>query len=349
MAMEGKVSRVGSLAKQTAITSKNENVQDTISTYRGMFDEKKGGTVETRKKNYMSLVNSFYNMVTDIYEFGWGQSFHFAPRHKWESFEASIARHEMYLAHRLGLKEGDVAVDLGCGVGGPGRCMARFSHAKIVGVNNNDYQIERCKKLTADQGLSHLCSYMKADFMKIPVEDGYFDSAFHVEALVHSPDKLATFKEIYRILKPGGTFGGYDWIVTDKFDPNNKEHVRIKKEIELGNGIPDLLTGDQIHEFLKKAGFEVEEVKDVAIFDPQYEISWADSLEGKYSLSGFKHTPLGRWLTNRMVWILETLHIAPKGTLDIHNLLLKTANDLVDGATTGTFSPMLFFVARKPQ
>ena len=25
------------------------------------------------------LVDTFYNLVTDIYEWGWGQSFHFSP------------------------------------------------------------------------------------------------------------------------------------------------------------------------------------------------------------------------------------------------------------------------------
>ena len=44
----------------------------------------------------------FYNLITDIYEYAWGESFHFAPRHKNESFEASIARHEHYLAQKLG-------------------------------------------------------------------------------------------------------------------------------------------------------------------------------------------------------------------------------------------------------
>jgi len=63
--------------------------------------KKKGGSVQVRQEKYMDMVNDFYNMVTDIYEFGWGHSFHFGPRHKWESFEASIARSEMWIAHKL--------------------------------------------------------------------------------------------------------------------------------------------------------------------------------------------------------------------------------------------------------
>src|SRR4051812_41276650 len=69
-------------------------------------------------------------------------------------------RHEMLLAHKLELKPGMIALDMGCGIGGPGRVMARFSEAKIIGLNNNDYQLGRAKALTAEQGLGHLCTYM---------------------------------------------------------------------------------------------------------------------------------------------------------------------------------------------
>lgn len=62
-----------------------------------------------------------------------GPSFHFAPRAPGESFAASIARHEHYLAHRLSLGPGMTAVDLGCGIGGPLIEIARFSGARIVG------------------------------------------------------------------------------------------------------------------------------------------------------------------------------------------------------------------------
>jgi len=258
-------------------------------------------------------------------------------------------RHEMYLAHRLGLEKGKTAVDLGCGVGGPGRVMARFSEAHIVGVNNNDYQIERCKKLTIEQGPKDLCTYVKADFQKLPFEDNHFDVAFHVEALVHSPDKLATFKEVNRIIKPGGIFGGYDWVMTDKYDKNNAEHLRIKKAIELGNSIPDLLVPQDIIDCLDGAGFELIEAKDVGVADSSTDIPWYDSLEGRYwSLASFKHTPLGIWLTNKMIWCLETVRIAPKGTLEVHTMLSTVARDLVAGGKTGTFTPMYFFVARKP-
>jgi sterol 24-C-methyltransferase len=146
-----------------------DQVKKEVDGYIKLFQDE-NASVEERKRKYETLVNSFYDLVTNFYEYGWGQSFHFAPRHRYESFEASIARHEMYLALRLKLEKGQTVLDVGCGVGGPARCVARFSEAHVVGLNNNDYQIGRAKILTKEARLDHLVSYMKADFMHIPAQ-----------------------------------------------------------------------------------------------------------------------------------------------------------------------------------
>jgi sterol 24-C-methyltransferase len=345
--MGGSVNRVSAIGASEAI--QREKVASIFTDYSHLFDDAKGGSVDARNENYEFMVNNFYNMVTDIYEFGWGESFHFAPRHKWESFQASIARHEMYLAHKLEMNPGKAYLDLGCGVGGPGRTMSRFSGATVVGLNNNEYQIKRCKALTKTQGLSHLNNYFKGDWMSIPMKDNTFDGAFHVEAIEHSPDRVGAFREILRVIKPGGLFSGYDWCITDKCDVNNADHVRIKKGIEFGNGVADLKKPGEVLDNLREAGFEVIEARDMALFDPQYEIGWYDSLEGRYlSFGNFKHTPLGRYFTNKMVWFLETVRVAPKGTLDIHNMLMKVAVELVEGGKQGIFTPMYYYLCRKP-
>lgn len=79
-----------------------EKVREVVDRYHDLFADE--NNIEERKKNYSTMVVSFYNLVTQFYEFGWGHSFHFAPRHKGESFEASIARQEFYLALRLHLQ-----------------------------------------------------------------------------------------------------------------------------------------------------------------------------------------------------------------------------------------------------
>jgi len=211
IAVEGDVKRVTSFIKPESMS--REAVAKTVDTYAGLY-AKPGGSeevaVQKRKENYTSLVNDFYDLVTNFYEFGWGQSFHFAPRKTWESFETSIHRHEMYLAHRIGLFGGMTALDVGCGVGGPARCIAVFSEAKVVGLNNNDYQISRAKKITEEAGLADQVSFLKADFMHIPVQDDTYDAVYAIEATCHAPDKVGCYGEILRVLKPGAYFGVYE-------------------------------------------------------------------------------------------------------------------------------------------
>ena len=51
--------------------------------------------------------------------------------------------------------------DVGCGVGGPARQIARTFGSSVVGLNNNGYQIERARIHTRTAKLNHLCSYIE--------------------------------------------------------------------------------------------------------------------------------------------------------------------------------------------
>jgi len=320
-----------------------QQVQATVDEYNSFH----AGSVETRKTNYKEMVNDYYDLVTDFYEYGWGQSFHFAPRFKNETFEESITRHEHYIAKVLGLREGMKALDVGCGVGGPMRAIARLSGASITGVNNNDYQIKRGRKQTADAGLSHIVEFMKADFMKLPVPDATYDAVYAIEATCHAPDKVALFTELCRTMKKGAHFAGYEWCLTKSYDANNPEHRAIKKGIEEGDALPDIWYMNDVLDACRKAGLEVVESRDLAdTSDP--ETPWYLPLSGTISISGFKHTRMGRLLTNRLVRILEAVHIAPKGSSAVSQFLNNAADALVKGGRSGIFTPMFYFHVRKP-
>jgi sterol 24-C-methyltransferase len=66
---------------------------------------------------------------------------------------------------QIGLKPGMKVLDVGCGVGGPAREIAKFTDAHITGLNNNDYQIDRATRYAEKEGLSHQLSFVKGDFM----------------------------------------------------------------------------------------------------------------------------------------------------------------------------------------
>jgi sterol 24-C-methyltransferase len=114
-------------------------------------NEDAGKTVE-RVKNAQTLAETYYNLATDFYEYGWGQSFHFAARFPGEGFQASLQRHEYYLASKLGLKPGQHALDVGCGVGGPQRYVYHCSTAHLrtrTGTARHGYYRERWTEASA--------------------------------------------------------------------------------------------------------------------------------------------------------------------------------------------------------
>lgn len=114
---------------------------------------------------YLTNWCSYYNLATDLYENGWGQSFHFCRFAYGEPFYQAIARHEHYLAHQIGIKDGMKVLDVGCGVGGPAREIVKFTGCHVTGLNNNDYQIDRAITYAQKEGLASQLNFVKGDFM----------------------------------------------------------------------------------------------------------------------------------------------------------------------------------------
>lgn len=115
---------------------------------------------------------------------------------------------------KLGLTEGDLCLDVGCGVGGPMREIAKFSGANVIGINNNAYQAERNSLLFARLGLDKLCAVVKGDFHQMPFPSNYFDNAYAIEATCHAKTLEDVYGEVFRTLKPGGVFCDYEWLTT---------------------------------------------------------------------------------------------------------------------------------------
>ncbi|HJK91825.1 MAG TPA: methyltransferase domain-containing protein [Polyangiaceae bacterium LLY-WYZ-15_(1-7)] len=324
------------------------DIREVVHTYRGFHDEDHGGDVAARKDHYFEMVKGYYDLATDFFEYGWGDSFHFAPRYRGETFRESIRRHQHFLAARLGLKPGMRVLDVGCGIGGPMRSVARFSGATVVGINNNPYQLEKAAGYNREAGLAAQTELVEADFMNMPFEEGEFDAVYAFEATCHAPDKAALFRQIHRVLKPGGVFGAYEWCLTDRYDPESVRHRRIKKGIEEGDGLPDIWTIPATVECLEGAGFTVREQEDRAVAsDP--ETPWELPITGReLSWTGVRRTKLGRRLTWAAIKVMEAARIAPKGTMEVSQFLHAGADALVEGGESGIFTPMFWFVAERP-
>jgi len=181
-----------------------------------------------------------------------------------------------------------------------------------------------------------------------------FDCVYAIEATVHAPSLEGVYSQIFRVLKPGGVFGVYEWLMTDNYDNDNQHHREIRLGIEQGNGISNMVKISEGIAAIKAAGFELELHEDLAKRPDA--TPWYYPLAGDFSMMGSvwdfltiaRMTKLGRGLVHRFVGVLETVGVAAQGTQKTADSLALAADCLVAGGKEDLFTPMYLVVARKP-
>ena len=303
----------------------------------------------TRIEQQPKLVSRFYDAVTPLYEFGWGATFHFSPRRPGENLQASQRRHDEAIARRLRLRPAMKVADIGCGVGGPLVTMALATGARITGINFNARQIARAEERVRRAGLRDTCTLLYANYMHVPLQDGTFDALYSFEAICHAPNRRLAFRELHRLLKPGGEAAIIDWALTRAFDRTNRRHNEIRADIESANATPQLPTTGEYVEDVQAAGFEVIAAKDQQSTDGDPSTPWYMALQGRdFSMSSIARTPAGRVITAGTTRLLEGLRVLPAGMSETARLLNVAADALVQAGEIGIFTPSFLVHARRP-
>jgi len=185
-------------------------------------------------------------------------------------------------------------------------------------------------------------------------DENTFDAVYAIEATVHAPSLEGIYSQIFRVLKPGGVFGVYEWLMTDAYDNDNPRHREIRLGIELGDGISNMEKIDVALAAMKAAGFELELHEDLADRPDPYPWYWPISGDLRYMSSVWdfptlvRMTKIGRGITHRFVGALEKIGLAPRGTQKTADSLAVAADCLVAGGKDKLFTPMYLMVGRKP-
>ncbi len=168
-----------------------------------------------RYQSSSSVANAYDQWTNDgILEFYWGEHIHLGhygspPRRK--DFLAAKADfvHEMVRWGGLDrLPAGTTVLDVGCGIGGSSRMLARDYGFAVTGVTISPNQVQRAQQLTP-AGVS--AQFQVDDAMALSFPDASFDVVWSVEAGPHMPDKAVFAQELLRVLKPGGLLVVADW------------------------------------------------------------------------------------------------------------------------------------------
>ncbi|MBU0499787.1 MAG: methyltransferase domain-containing protein [Gammaproteobacteria bacterium] len=326
---------------------RRRGAESAVRWHRAQYLEQRASAADDQGREAGRLSRNYYDLVTDLYEYGWGEKFHFGVRRRGEGLESSLVRHELRLAEGLGLKPGMQVLDLGCGIGGPMRNIARATGARVLGVNINGYQVRRARELNRAAGLEGETGLIECDWMQLPLAAETIDAAYAIEATCHAGDRGALFRQIHRVLKRRAYIMGYEWCLTENYDPYNPLHCRDRAGIEEGSGLPSLTTRQDIEQAIRGNGFELIECRDLAPeCDP--ETPWYLPLKGDgFSSQALKRSHLGGIALQGMVAALEHTRILPHGAGAVVRLLRLCGDSLVRAGEAGTFTPLLFFHARK--
>jgi MPBQ/MSBQ methyltransferase len=114
------------------------------------------------------------------------------------------------------LPRGSRVLDVGCGIGGSARILARDYGFDVLGISISPAQIARARSLTPPD-LSH-CRFAVMDALAMDLADGSFDAVWSVEAGPHMPDKQRYADEMLRVLRLGGRLAVADWNQRDPAD-----------------------------------------------------------------------------------------------------------------------------------
>lgn len=163
------------------------------------------------------------------------------------------------LADRLPIKAGQRILDIGCGLGGPARYMAKRFQCTIDGVDITEAFVEAANKLTALVGMQGRVKVELGDGQHLAYADACFDGAYTQHVTMNVPDRPAFFAEAHRVLKPGAFFALTEHGLGAKGNP----HYPLPWS-EDGSGA-HLVPPAETRAMLEKAGFEDIVVEDTGV------------------------------------------------------------------------------------
>jgi MPBQ/MSBQ methyltransferase len=161
------------------------------------------------------VANSYDQWTEDgILEYYWGEHIHLghygSPPEK-KDFLAAKADFVAEMVSWGGLDKlptGATLLDVGCGIGGSSRILARDYGFAVTGITISPKQVARAKELTPPDVNAR---FLVDDAMALSFPDESFDVVWSIEAGPHMPDKAVFAQELLRVLKPGGVLVVADW------------------------------------------------------------------------------------------------------------------------------------------
>jgi ubiquinone/menaquinone biosynthesis C-methylase UbiE len=208
-------------------------------------------------------------------------------------------------------------LDVGCGIGGSTRRLARETGCRVTGIDLSDEYIDTAERLTELLNMQERVKFLATSALDLPFDDDSFDGVWSLQMNMNVEDKLGWLKETYRVLKPGGRAILYE-VCGSK---NTPLHFPVPWAQD--SSMSFLIPPEPFRDVITSAGFEI------AVWHDKTDLAKkafanAKKPEGKPTLPvlgvymlvgndiGTKAYNLHRNLDEERVSLIETVAVKPK-------------------------------------
>lgn len=174
------------------------------------------------------------------------------------------------LADVLPIRAGHHIIDIGCGIGGPARYLAKRFGCRVSGVDITAPFVDAANKLTALLKMESLVEVKLGDGQQLPFADAVFDGAYAQHVTMNVADRARFFGEAYRVLRPGAFFA----LTEHGLGPHGSPYHPVPWS-EDGSGA-HLVTPADTTAYLNEAGFVDVSVEDTG---PKYLAGYRRAME----------------------------------------------------------------------
>jgi ubiquinone/menaquinone biosynthesis C-methylase UbiE len=120
-----------------------------------------------------------------------------------DSFHPGGRALTMKLIGSLGVRGGDLAVDVACGIGTSALRLARETGCRVIGVDLSPTNVQVASDAADANGIHDRVRFVVGDAEALPLDSASADGALCECALCTFPDQRSAVRELARVLKPG--------------------------------------------------------------------------------------------------------------------------------------------------
>jgi tocopherol O-methyltransferase len=224
-----------------------KRVRDSISSKERSRDDLKIG------------IAGFYDRSSKLWEDVWGEHMHhgyYVPEDRTDHQQAQIDLIDEVLKW-ANVDNVTKAIDVGCGIGGSSRHIAKKFGCTTEGITLSPYQAVRGNELAVEQGLQGTCNFQVADALEMPFANDTFDLVWSLESGEHMPDKKQFVNELFRVAQPGGRIIIVTWCHRDLDDGETSlkpSELRLLRRINRAYYLPQWCSVQDYVDLLTEMG-----------------------------------------------------------------------------------------------